>query len=116
MGKCIAKNWNWKKVNAPLIQFEDSESNGSLKCVLESKSSFTKEELDYASKIVGYVGLTDNKLCFEIKGQGLKSKDKSNFESLKSSIENSVFVSADRALLAVKKAGNQITLFRCGSK
>tara|TARA_B100000900_G_C20550728_1_gene704641 strand:+ start:1080 stop:1448 length:369 start_codon:yes stop_codon:yes gene_type:complete len=120
VGKCVRKNWAWKPVNANLIDFEDTDTIGTIRCVIESKSSnlFSEKELKQASEIAGYVKSDSSplRLVYCIPGQDKPKDNLESFKALKSQIARANLVSADRAIISSKKAIRQINTIRCGSK
>jgi hypothetical protein len=115
--KCMRKNWAWKPVKSHLIKFEDSDPVGTIRCVVES-SGFSDAEIKEASKFLGYDHAQSSKtaLCFRIKGLEDRSENLSNYNRLKSQLEGSQLVSADRAIICARKAQRQISTIRCGAK
>jgi hypothetical protein len=120
VGKCVRKNWEWKPVNADLIEFEDTDTIGTIRCVVESKSSnlFSEDELKQASGIGGYIEADSSsfRLVYCIPGQAKPKANLESFKVLKSQIAQANLVSADRAIISSKKAIRQINTIRCGSK
>lgn len=120
VGKCVRKNWEWKPVNANLIAFEDTDEIGTIRCVIESKSSnlFSEDEMKQASDIAGYVETNSSsfRLVYCIPGQAKPKANLESFKTLKSQIARANLVSADRAIISSKKAIRQIHTIRCGSK
>jgi hypothetical protein len=116
-GKCMRKNWAWKPVKSHLIKFEDSDPVGTIRCIVES-SKFSDGELAEASKILGYDKDQSSRksLRFWIKGLEDRSENLSNFNRLKSQLEGSQLISADRAIICSRKAQRQISTIRCGAK
>lgn len=120
VGKCVRKNWAWKPVNANLIDFEDTDSIGTIRCLIEAKNPelFSEEEIKRASRIEGYVETDSSKfrLVYCIPGQVNTKANLESFKTLKSEIAQANLVSADRAIISSKKAIRQIQTIRCGSK
>ena len=120
VGKCVRKNREWKPVNADLIEFEDTDTIGTIRCVVESKSSnlFSEDELKQASGIGGYIEADSSsfRLVYCIPGQAKPKANLESFKVLKSQIAQANLVSADRAIISSKKAIRQINTIRCGSK
>ena len=117
VGKCMRKNWAWKPVKSHLIDFEETDSIGTIRCVVES-SGFSDAEIEEASKFLGYEKdqSSNTALRFRIKGLEDRSENLSNFNRLKSQLEGSQLVSADRAIICSRKAQRQISTIRCGAK
>ena len=113
----MRKNWAWKPVKSHLIKFEDSDPVGTIRCVVES-SGFSDDELAEGSKFLGYDKdqSSNTALRFRIKGLEDRSKNQLNFNQLKSQLEGSQLVSADRAIICARKAQRQISTIRCGAK
>ena len=120
VGKCVRKNWEWKPVNANLIEFEETDTIGTIRCVIESKSPsiFSEDELRQAIDIAGYMDADSSKfrLVYCIPGQVKPKANLESFKTLKSQISKANFISADRAIISSKKAIRQINTIRCGSK
>jgi len=113
----MRKNWAWKPVKSHLIKFEDSDPVGTIRCVVES-SGFSDAEIEEASTFLGFGKdkSSNTALRFRIKGSEDRSKNQSSFNQLKSQLEGSQLVSADRAIICSRKAQRQISTIRCGAK
>lgn len=113
----MRKNWAWKPVKSHLINFEDSDPVGTIRCIVEA-SKFSDAEIEEASKFLGYDKDQSSKtaLRFRIKGLEDRSENQLNFNQLKSQLEGSQLVSADRAIICARKAQRQISTIRCGAK
>jgi len=120
VGKCVRKKWEWKPVNASLIDFEDTDTIGTIRCVIESKSPslFSEDEMKQAMGIGGYIEADSSsfRLVYCIPGQVNPRANLEAFKVLKSQISQASLVSADRAIISSKKAIRQINTIRCGSK
>ena len=117
LGKCMRKNWTWKPVKSHLIEFNETDSIGTIKCTVESLG-FSKEEMEEASKFKGFVESESStqKLFFLIKGVANRLENLAAFNTLKSQLESSKLESADRAIICARKAERQISTIRCGAK
>jgi hypothetical protein len=116
VGKCKAKGWVWRKASIQAIVFPKTEDIGTSRCVVQSKGGFSKEDLDHASQMHGFVreassGFT---LSFYIPGTGEKKQDIAHYDRLKADIMK--LINADYAVIAAKKAVSQITVYKCGSR
>jgi len=116
IGKCM-RRLGLEAVKSHLIKFEDSDPVGTIRCVVES-SGFSDAEIKEASTFLGYDKdqSSNMALCFRVKGVENRSTNLSNFNQLKSQLEGSQLVSADRAIICSRKAQRQISTIRCGAK
>lgn len=117
LGKCMRKNWIWKPVKSHLIDFDETDSIGTIKCTVESLG-FSEKEMEEASNFKGFVELesSSKKLFYLIRGVANRSENLEAFNTLKSQLESSQLVSADRAIICARKAERQISTIRCGAK
>lgn len=117
LGKCMRKNWAWKPVKSHLIEFNEADSIGTIKCFVES-NKFSKEEIDEASHFLGYIESesSETRLYYVIQGLPNRKANLEAFNKLKSQLEKSQLVSAEKAVICSRKAERQISTIRCGTK
>ncbi len=116
----MRKGWAWKPVNALLIEFEDTDLIGTIRCFVECAPApkFTELEAESASRIHGFseASSTHSRFEFCIQGASSKSENLASFKRLKKELADANLVSANKAVICSKKAIRQVLTVRCGSK
>jgi hypothetical protein len=115
-GKCSKKGWNWKKVQDRLLPFQDSDSVGTIHCVLETNAEggFTPQEISSIESKYENVVASKSAISFMRAGTSNKMANIENYEGLMQFLREHI-KSADKAIVGVKKLPTQIHIVRCGS-